>query len=246
MFENRRQRIGVERLIGDHSVDAVDELRREFLAHRRQPDRLQFTRQVQLLFFDSGLKSEIGIDLLEHLPRAQVAGQEHQALFEIHGSVVAQPERGFVEHPQQKPRHGGSRFFDFVEQHDRQRAFFAGHRSQLLLREDGLRFAVAEITGRSPDQLGHLVLHLELAAIHLQQTFLAAVKDLRQGFNGLGLPSTRGAQQQENSHRPPFRSQACLEHLDVGNNDVTDRWLPHYLVRQLRRQIFSLILRRFS
>ena len=70
---------------------------------------------------------------------------------------------------------------------------------QLLLREHGLGFAMAQIAGRRADQLGHLVLHLELAAIHLEDVFLAAVQHVGQRFDGLGLARAGGAEQQKDA-----------------------------------------------
>src|SRR6185437_1817449 len=162
------ERFGGERLIGNDAVDAVDEFRREALANRDQRDILQLAGEVLALRPDSRLKSEIGIDLAHHFARAQIAGKKHEATFEVDGRIIAETQDALVQHAKQEPGHGRRGFFDFVEEYQREAVLFAGDGVQLLLREHGLRFAMAEIARRRPDQLGYLMLHLELAAIHLQ------------------------------------------------------------------------------
>ena len=49
LVENRRQRLGRQRLVSDDAVDAVDEFRREALAHRHQRDVLQLAGEVGAL-----------------------------------------------------------------------------------------------------------------------------------------------------------------------------------------------------
>ena len=185
------------------------------------------------------LEAEIGIDLAHHFARAQIAGEEHQALFEIDRGVVAQPQDAFVQHAQQQARHGGRGFFDFVEQHQRQVALLAGHGVELLLGQHGLGFAMAQVAGRRADQLGDFVLHLELAAIHLEHVLLAAVQDFGQRFHGFGLARAGRSQQQEDAHRAAFRREAGLEHLDVGNDDARRGRLADHLLRQNRGQILD-------
>jgi len=63
------------------------------------------------------LETEVGVELLHHLASAQIAGEEYQALVEVDGGVVAQPQQAFVEHTQQEARHGRRGLFDLVEQH---------------------------------------------------------------------------------------------------------------------------------
>ena len=152
-------------------------------------------------------------------------------------TVELSPSRrsAFIEHAQQQPRHRRRRLFDFVEQHQRKVALVAGHGVQLLLRQHRLRFAMAQIAGRRADQLGDLVLHLELAAIHFQDILLAAVQHFGQRFHGLGLARAGGPQQQEHAHRPAFGRQTGLEHLNIGNDDARRGGLPDHLLRQHAR-----------
>ena len=185
-----------------------------------------------------GLKAELRIDLAHHFARAQVAGKKYQAFFEIDRRIVAQPQQALIEHAQQQARHRRRGFFDFVEQYQRQAALFAGHRVQLLLGQHRLGFAVAQISGRRANQFGHLVLHLELAAIHLEDVLLAAVQHVGQRFDGLGFPGTGGPQQEKHSDRAALGRQAGLKHLNVGNNDPRGRRLTDDLLRQYRGQVF--------
>ena len=219
---------GGQRLVGDDAIDAIDELRRKALANRAQADALELAGQIRA--FAAGahrLKAEFGIDLAHHFARAQVAGEKHQALFEIYRGVVAQPQDALIQHAEQQARHRRRGLFDFVEQHQREVALFAGHGIQPLLGQHRLGFAVAQVSGRRANQLRHLVFHLELAAIHLENVLLAAVKHVGQRFDGLGFAGSGGAQQQEHAHRAAFRRQTGLEHLNVGDNDPRGRGLAH-------------------
>ena len=79
-----RERFRVERLVGDHMIDAIDEFRRKLAAHGAQRNALELAAQ----FFASAggrgrLKSEIGLYFPHHFFRAQIAGQKYQAFFEI-------------------------------------------------------------------------------------------------------------------------------------------------------------------
>ena len=76
-----------------------------------------------------------------------------------------------------------------------------------------------QVAGRRADQLGHLVLHLEFAAVDLEHVLLGAVQDFGQSFHGLGLAGAGGPQQQKDADRPAFRGESRLVHLDVGDND---------------------------
>jgi hypothetical protein len=85
---------------------------------------------------------------------------------------------------------------------------------------------VPQVTRRRADQLGDLVLHLEFAAVDLQQVFLAAVQHLGQRFHRAGLARAGGSQQQKHPGRPPFRRQARLIDLEVRHNGLQHGGLP--------------------
>ena len=117
VVEDGRERFRGQRLVGDDAIDAVDKLRREALAHRYQGDVLELAGEILALGGLDGLEAELGVDFVQHLPRAQVAGEEHQALFKVDRGVVAQPQNPLVQHAHQQARHGGRGLVDFVEQH---------------------------------------------------------------------------------------------------------------------------------
>src|ERR1017187_699714 len=239
VFQDRGERFLAERLVGDDAIDAVYEFGGEALAHGHQADALQLADEIGALGVLRRLEAEFRIHLTQHFARAQVAGQEDHALFEVDGGVIAEPQLRFVEHPEQQARHGGRGLFDFVEQHQGEIALVAGDGGQLLLGEHGLCLAVAQIAGGRADQLGHLVLHLKFAAIHLEDVLLAAVQDFGEGFDGLGLARSSGPQQQEHANRAAFRSEAGLEHLYIRNDEARGGRLPHYRARKDRRKVFG-------
>jgi hypothetical protein len=145
--------------------------------------------------------------------------------------VVAQPQHALVEHAEQQAGHGGRGLFDFVEKHQRKVALLAGDGVELLLREHGLGFAMPQVAGRRADQLGDLVLHLELAAVHFEDVLFAAVQHFGECLHGLGFARAGGSQQQEHAYRPAFRRQTGLEHLDVGNDHPGGVGLAYHSLR---------------
>ena len=241
VIQNSRERLRRQRLVGDDAVNPVDKFGRKPLPNRNQRDVLQLARKIGPLHALDCLKSEIRIDLAHHLASAQVARQKDQALFEIDRGVVSQPQNPLVQDAQQQPGHRRRRLFDFVEQHQRQVAFLAGHSVELLLGQHRLGLAMPEIARRRSNEFGHLVLHLELTTIDLEYVFLAAVQDLGQGFHGFGLARARRSEQQEHPHRTPFRCQAGLVHLDVGDDHTRGRRLAHHLLRENGRQILCRV-----
>src|SRR5437773_1960420 len=100
-FETRLRRQG---LVGDNAIDAVDKLGRKLLSYRDQSYVLELARQVGALGRNTGLEAEVGADLFHHFARAQIARKENQALFEIHGRVIAQPQDAFIQNAEQQPR----------------------------------------------------------------------------------------------------------------------------------------------
>ena len=169
------------------------------------------------------------MDLAQHFPASEIAGEENQALFEIDRGVVAQPENALIEHAQQQAGERGGSLLDFVEQDQRQFAVLTGAGIEALLGEHGLGLAVAQIAGRRTDQLGDFVLELELAAVHLEHVLFRAVQRVGQSFDGFGFAGASGSEQQENADRTPLRSEASLEHLDVGNDQPRGVGLADHL-----------------
>ena len=120
----------------------------------------------------AGWKPRSGLHLLHHLARAEVAGQEDQAFSKLTVRVVAEAQRGVVEHAEQQRRQRRRRLFDLVEEHEARSESGADHVEEPLLGQHRLRFAVAEVAGRRADQLGDLVIRLVLAAVDLQDVLL--------------------------------------------------------------------------
>ena len=230
LVEDGGERLRRQRLISDDAIDAVDEFRREALPHGHQRDVLQLAGEIGALGRFHGLEAEIRIDFAHHLARAEVAGEKHQALFEIDDGVVAQPQNPLVEHAEQQAGHGRRGLLDFVEQDQGQVALLGGDTVQLLLGEHGLRFAMPQVAGRRADQLGYLVLHLELAAVDLEDVFFGAMQDVGEGFDRLGLAGAGGTQQQEDADRPALGGEPGLVHLDVGDDDPRGSRLPDDLL----------------
>ncbi len=140
----------------------------------------------------------------------------------------------FIEHAQQQAGHRRRGLFDFIEEHQREVALFAGDGVQLLLGEHRLGFAMAQISGRRADQFGDLMFHLELAAIHFQDVLFAAVKHFGERFDGLGFSGAGGPEQQKYADGTAFRSQTGLKHLNVRDDHPGSRRLADHLLGQHR------------
>jgi hypothetical protein len=232
MVEDRRERQIVERLVGDDHVDAVDELRREAAPHRGHADALELRREIRGVALGHALEAQLGPHLLHHLARAEVAREEDEALLEIDDRVVAQRERGAIENAEQERRERGRCLLDLVEEHDRERAVGRGRRRQLLLREDGLRFAMAEVSRGRANQLRHLVVRLEFAAVDLHDLAIAAVQDLGKRFDRARLAGTGGTEQQKDADGPILGVEPGLIHLDVRHDAPHRARLADHLARQ--------------
>ena len=75
------------------------------------------------------------------------------------------------------------------------------------------------------------MLHLEFAAIHLEDVLFAAVQHFSQGLHGFGFARAGRSQQQEHPHRPAFRRQTRLKHLDVWNDYAGGGGLAYNFLR---------------
>src|SRR5437867_3088838 len=103
MVENRGKGIGIERLIRDHRVDAIDELRGVHLTHRCQSEALQLNLELGPLGRRRDAKSHFGMDLLHHVSRPQVARKKNQRLLKIDFRIIAEPELPPVQDAEQQP-----------------------------------------------------------------------------------------------------------------------------------------------
>ena len=89
---------------------------------------------------------------------------------------------------------------------------------------------MAEIAGRSANQLGHLVLHLKLAAIDFDDLLLAAVQQLGNRFDSFCLTGSGRTEQQEDAGRAPLGSEARLIHVDIRHDRLGRGRLPHHFL----------------
>src|SRR5262249_38683233 len=94
------QRLRIKRAISHHRIDPIYKLRRKALADRSNRDALDFVQHVFAIALDRGLKPEVRVQLLHHLSCAQVAGEKHQALFEVYGGVVSQSQGSLIQNAQ--------------------------------------------------------------------------------------------------------------------------------------------------
>src|SRR5579885_687495 len=98
-----------------------------------------------------------------------------------------------------------------------------------VARDKGMGFAVPEVSRRSADQFGDLMLHLKFAAIDSQYILVAAVKGFGDHLAGLRFARAARSQQKEYARRAALRRQACLMHLDVWQNPADRRGLADQL-----------------
>ena len=119
LLEDRRQRLLVERLVGDDDVDAVDELGGIAAPHRGHADVLELAGELDGVALAAALEAEVRLHLLHHLAGAEVAREEDEALLEVDGGVVAERQRRAIEDAEQQRRQRRRRLLDLVEQHDR-------------------------------------------------------------------------------------------------------------------------------
>src|SRR4051812_18668 len=95
--QNRGQGLVIQRVIRNHRIEAVDELRRELAPDGGQRHIFELTTNVRRQIFRPRLEAEIGPNLLENLSCSQVACEEYNRVFKIYGRIVAQMQSGFVE-----------------------------------------------------------------------------------------------------------------------------------------------------
>jgi hypothetical protein len=86
---------------------------------------------------------------------------------------------------------------------------------------------MAEVARRRSQQFRHFVLHLELAAIHSEDLFSAAVQHFGQCLHRFCLPRSGWAKQQKHARRPAFRRKHGAVHLYIWNDGVDRGRLTH-------------------
>ena len=113
-------------------------------------------------------KPKLRPQLVAHVARAQIAGQEDHGLFEVHQRAVAQPQRAFIRaRPAAAASSLGAAFSISSNSTNEDRTLRWPIDAQFLLRQHRLGLAMPQVSGRRADQLRHFVLHLKFAAVDL-------------------------------------------------------------------------------
>src|SRR5665811_2367435 len=118
----------------------------------------------------AGGEAKVGAEDRAHLGGAQVAGHKNQRPGEIHSAVVAQGQGGLVQDSQQEIPQCVAGLLDLVEEDEAQLNLVGMVLVEDLLAEQGVGFAMPEVSGGRADQLGDLVAMLELRTICLLYT----------------------------------------------------------------------------
>lgn len=96
---------------------------------------------------------------------------------------------------------------------------------------------MAQVAGRRTDKLGHLVLHLELAAIHSQKGFVAAVQNLRQCLHSSRFSRACRAEQQKYACQTSFGREPRAVNLHIRHNLLHRLSLANHAAGELIRQV---------
>ena len=147
---------------------------------------------------------------------------EDHAREEIHFAVVAQRQRGLVQNPEQQVPQRVRRLFDFVEQHEAELHGIGVILIQHFLRQQRMRLAMSQVSGRRADQLRDLVAVLELGAIDLDDRARILQQRLGGGFDDAGLARAGRPQEQEIPDRTAGRAHPRQIHL-IDVDDLLDR-----------------------
>ena len=89
VFENLLERGTFQRIVGIDDIDAVDEFGGELAPDGVHGDALQLPRQLGAWTFDEFVEAELGAKFAAHVARAEVAGEEDDAAFEVDDGVIA-------------------------------------------------------------------------------------------------------------------------------------------------------------
>ena len=150
----------------------------------------------------------------------------------VHAAVVAQRQRGLVQNAQQQLPQGVGGLFDLVEKQEAQLHLVRVILGKLFLRDQRMRFAVAQVARRRADQLGDFVGVLELRAVHLDHRARIAEQDLSRGFHDARLARAGGAEEQQVPYGPAGRAHSGAEDLIQVHHRADGFFLPDDLVAQ--------------
>ena len=88
------------------------------------------------------------------------------------------------------------------------------------------------VPGRRADQLGHLMLVLELAAVDLHDPAHVSVEHLGQRLHGTGLTRSGRSEEQKNTDRSVLRSESRLMELNTRDDVLQGVGLSNDLARK--------------
>ena len=176
LIDDIGQRLRIQRLIRDHRIDPIHELRRKFPPHRVHADVFQFLRRVPQLRPPS-LRNRTP-DAGASASRSRPGCWSGKSSCARNSPWCCRPAAAAAlsSTPSSSRVMLGAAFSISSNSTSDRSARFAGHAVQLLLRQHRRRLAMPQIPRRRADQLRHFMLHLKFAAVHSQQLFLAAVQ----------------------------------------------------------------------
>src|SRR5882724_6748610 len=102
-------------------------------------------------------------------------------------------------------------------------------RRQRFLRDQRVRFTMAQISWRRTNQFGDFVRVLELRAVHFDYGSWVAKQNVSPGFNDASLTGTGRPEKQQVAYRPPGRIQSSAEHLIQVHQRLHAFFLTHDL-----------------
>mmetsp|Transcript_37123 Transcript_37123/g.80687 ORF Transcript_37123/g.80687 Transcript_37123/m.80687 type:complete len:348 (-) Transcript_37123:1389-2432(-) len=152
---------------------------------------------------------------LQEVLGAQVRGEDHHCVREVHGATLPVRQAAIVEHLEEDVQDLRVGLLHLVEEHD-----VVGPAPHGLRELPAL--LVADIAWRRPDEAGDGVLLHVLAHVHAHDVPVVIEELLSQGLRQLGLAHTSGAQEEERARRLVLAGQASsgaqhsLRHLVRG------------------------------
>src|SRR5258706_983732 len=142
-FEHALELLAPQRVKHHHLVEAIHEFRRKLAAGC-------FHGSTFDLFIEAGgrllgwpNKAHTTLHQFGNFASTKVGRQENDSLGEVHAPVVAQRERGLIQHPQEQLPQGVAGFFDLVEKQEAELQLFGVARRQGLLSDFKIGFPVA-------------------------------------------------------------------------------------------------------
>ena len=203
----------VERMENHNLVQAIHEFGGEFAA--RSFDGGAFDLFVEIGFglvvgFDEAIAAghEIG-----DFHAAEVGGHENDGLRKIYAAIVAEGQRGFIQHAEEKLPESVAGLFDFVEEQERKLELIGVGGRESFLGDQRMCFAMAEIARGRTDKLGNFVRVLEFGAVHLDDEARIAEENFRSGFDDTRFAGARGPKEEEIANGAAGRVEAGAKDL---------------------------------